>query len=97
MASVGSGCDDMPPYVSIQNFTDDWGYELVSFKKNQQNRYLPKFPVDLKLALLYFQFEERRYEGGKTWACTKRTILADEEKGVFHLLHLAYLYNSLYL
>ena len=40
MASVGSGCDDMPPYVSIQNFTDDWGYELVSFKKNQQNRYL---------------------------------------------------------
>ena len=40
MASVGSGCDDMPPYVSIQNFTDDWGYELVSLKKNQHNRYL---------------------------------------------------------
>ena len=31
MASVGAGCDDMPPYVSIQNFTDDWGNELVSF------------------------------------------------------------------
>ena len=43
MASVGSGCDDMPPYVSIQNFTDDWGSELVSFifkNKNQQNRNL---------------------------------------------------------
>ena len=31
MASVGAGCDDMPPYVSIQNFTDDWGNALVSF------------------------------------------------------------------
>ena len=31
MASVGAGCDDMPPYVSIQNFTDNWGNELVSF------------------------------------------------------------------
>ena len=31
MASVGAGCDDMPPYVSIQNFTDDWGNNLVSF------------------------------------------------------------------
>ena len=41
--------------------------------------------IDFKL-LLYFKFEERRYEGGKTWACTKRTVLADEEKGVFHLL-----------
>ena len=43
MASVGSGCDDMPPYVSVQNFTDDWGSELVSFifkNRNQQNRYL---------------------------------------------------------
>ena len=31
MASVGAGCDDMPPYVSIQNFTDGWGKVLVSF------------------------------------------------------------------
>ena len=31
MASVGAGCDDMPPYVSIQNFTDGWGNVLVSF------------------------------------------------------------------
>jgi len=28
MASVGSGCDDTPPYDKVQTFKDSWGYEL---------------------------------------------------------------------
>ena len=53
MASVGSGCDDMPPYVSIQNFTDDWGYELVSFEKNQQNSQIPSAIYSESIKPLY--------------------------------------------
>ena len=33
--------------------------------------------------IIYFQFEERRYEGGKYWACTKRTIAADDDKNEY--------------
>lgn len=36
---------------------------------------------------MYFQFEERLYQGGKNWACNKRVINnEDEDNGMFMML-----------